>query len=73
MTSCKREERGFRVSPPQANVPHAVSLSELRPSGSATNTLVKNDYEQNAPALSEGKSLYEKMNCVGCHAHGGGG
>jgi cytochrome c oxidase cbb3-type subunit 3 len=70
---CKREERGFRVSPPDARVPENVSLSELHPANAPTNSPVKNDYEQNAVALSEGKSLYEKMNCVGCHAHGGGG
>ena len=23
--------------------------------------------------MSEGKRLYENFNCVGCHAHGGGG
>jgi cytochrome c oxidase cbb3-type subunit III len=71
--ACKREERGFRVSPPQASVIDSVAVSELHPGGSGTNTPVKNDYEQNAQALSEGKALYEKMNCVGCHAHGGGG
>src|SRR5215218_6031539 len=70
---CKREERGFRVSPPDAQVPTAITLTELQPAGSTTNPPVKNDYEQNAPGLSEGKTLFEKMNCVGCHAHGGGG
>jgi cytochrome c oxidase cbb3-type subunit III len=31
------------------------------------------DYAENALALSEGKRLYTYFNCVGCHAHGGGG
>jgi cytochrome c oxidase cbb3-type subunit III len=31
------------------------------------------DYSRNAYALSEGKRLYTYMNCVGCHANGGGG
>src|SRR3954463_9145862 len=70
---CKREERGFRVSPPQANVMDVVSVSELPPAGSITNAPVKNDYEENAQALSDGKQLFQKMNCVGCHANGGGG
>jgi cytochrome c oxidase cbb3-type subunit 3 len=70
---CKREERGFRVSPPRAVVAETVSLTELHPGGSDTNGPMKNEYEQNAQALSEGKQLYERMNCVGCHAHGGGG
>jgi cytochrome c oxidase cbb3-type subunit 3 len=33
---------------------------------------VKNEYENNAYAMNEGKRLYEWFNCVGCHAHGGG-
>ena len=31
------------------------------------------DYRENAYALSEGKRLFSMFNCVGCHAHGGGG
>jgi cytochrome c oxidase cbb3-type subunit 3 len=34
---------------------------------------VKNPYEGNAYALSEGQRLFSAYNCVGCHAHGGGG
>jgi cytochrome c oxidase cbb3-type subunit 3 len=34
---------------------------------------IKNDYEQNAYALTEGKRLYAAFNCTGCHFHGGGG
>jgi cytochrome c oxidase cbb3-type subunit 3 len=30
-------------------------------------------YHDNAYAMSEGKRLYNWFNCVGCHAHGGGG
>lgn len=30
-------------------------------------------YEINAYHLAEGKRLYIAFNCVGCHAHGGGG
>ena len=25
------------------------------------------------PAIAEGQQLYNQMNCVGCHFHGGGG
>ena len=31
------------------------------------------DYSENAYALAEGKHLFVYMNCVGCHANGGGG
>ena len=34
---------------------------------------VKNPYEGNAYAISQGQQLFEQYNCSGCHAHGGGG
>jgi cytochrome c oxidase cbb3-type subunit 3 len=30
-------------------------------------------YEGNAYGISQGKQLYNRFNCVGCHAQGGGG
>lgn len=30
-------------------------------------------YQRDAYDVAQGKQLYEYMNCVGCHAHGGGG
>jgi cytochrome c oxidase cbb3-type subunit 3 len=30
-------------------------------------------YEGNAWAMAQGQRLYAQMNCVGCHANGGGG
>ena len=30
-------------------------------------------YQRDAYDVAQGKQLYENMNCVGCHAHGGGG
>ncbi len=72
-TSCKREERGFRVQPPAASRINSVSLSELRPGEPQPAGETKNEYEENAYAMNEGKRLFEWFNCVGCHAHGGGG
>jgi cytochrome c oxidase cbb3-type subunit 3 len=71
--SCEREERGFRVKTPDANRINSKQLSTLQPGVATNNPPVKNEYEENAYAMSEGKHLYESMNCVGCHAHGGGG
>ncbi|HEV7374013.1 MAG TPA: cytochrome c [Pyrinomonadaceae bacterium] len=72
-SSCKREERGYRVQPPAAGRVNSVSLSELRPGETLPPPApVKNEYENNAYAMNEGKRLYEWFNCVGCHAHGGG-
>ncbi|HEY0458440.1 MAG TPA: c-type cytochrome [Pyrinomonadaceae bacterium] len=71
--SCEREERGFRVKTPDADRINSKQLSTLQPGVATQNPPVKNEYEENAYALSEGKHLFESMNCSGCHAHGGGG
>ena len=75
--SCKREERGFRVDPPAANSIYAVTMSDLHAGAStmpsAIPTPVKNEYEENAYALSQGQQLFSQYNCTGCHFHGGGG
>jgi cytochrome c oxidase cbb3-type subunit 3 len=73
LSSCKREERGFRVQPPAATRINSVSLSELRPGESQPPTSIKNEYEENAYAMNEGKRLFTWFNCMGCHANGGGG
>lgn len=70
--SCKREERGFRVQPPAAERINSKRLSDLEPGGGAPYQPVKNEYEENAEALSQGKRLFDWFNCKGCHAHGGG-
>lgn len=70
--SCEREERGFRVETPNADRINSKRLSTLQPGQATANPPIVNEYENNAFALSEGKHLYESMNCVGCHAHGGG-
>jgi len=71
--ACEREERGFRVEAPAAERINTQRLSKLQPGVPTEDPAVKNEYEDNAYALSEGKRLYSQMNCVGCHAHGGGG
>jgi cytochrome c oxidase cbb3-type subunit III len=71
-TACKREERGFRVSPPATAEDNQVAQSDLQPGQKNPVEAVKNEYEENAYAMSEGKNLFEQYNCSGCHAHGGG-
>ena len=73
ITSCKREERGFRVPPPAAQKLGAVSLSDLHPAGASQPMPMRFDYDENAYAISQGQQLFTSFNCVGCHAHGGGG
>jgi cytochrome c oxidase cbb3-type subunit 3 len=71
--ACEREERGFRVKTPDASRINSKQLTSLSAGESAPPPPVKNEYEENAFALSQGKQLFSQMNCVGCHAHGGGG
>src|SRR5690242_8929178 len=73
LPACKREDRGFRVSPPNAVAPDAVRLDPIEAGGSEPQPPVSNMYEENAYALSEGQRLFDSYNCSGCHAHGGGG
>src|SRR5436190_9507370 len=70
---CEREERGFRVQPPDAGRVNSKQLSELAAGMPIPPPAVQNDYEKNAFAMSEGKRLFDQMNCSGCHSHGGGG
>ena len=73
LTSCKRETRRFRESPPSATPGGAVRVSALQPGVVQDTTHVRNVYEGNAYALSEGQRLFGWYNCAGCHANGGGG
>src|ERR1044071_282233 len=71
--ACEREERGFRVKPPDADRVNSKQLTTLQAGGPSPLPTVKNQYEENAYAMAEGKRLFSQMNCAGCHAHGGGG
>jgi len=73
LAGCEREERGFRVDPPSSSRVNTIRLSELQPGPAQPMPATKNEYEENAYAVSEGARLYQWYNCVGCHAHGGGG
>jgi cytochrome c oxidase cbb3-type subunit III len=78
--ACKRETREFHVDAPSAEaVKNVVTLTDFHVGGPPTTTQaatrpmhVKNAYEENAYAMTEGKRLYQQFNCVGCHANGGG-
>src|SRR2546423_12441408 len=70
---CKREERRFREPPPAATASNAVLVSGLQPGPAVIEAGMRNPSEDNAYAVSEGKTLFDQMNCSGCHSHGGGG
>jgi cytochrome c oxidase cbb3-type subunit 3 len=75
LSGCDREARDSRGQPLPETVPGAIETTTLY-AGSPDPTPPDPrtaDYEKNAYNLSEGSRLYRWMNCVGCHAHGGGG
>jgi cytochrome c oxidase cbb3-type subunit 3 len=83
LSSCQREERNFRPAPAAAETVQWTRVSELYPGTTEPAPPQVEivmapgppgpEYEKNAQALSEGKRLFSAFNCVGCHAHGGGG
>lgn len=73
LSACRREERSFRLAAPATLRPEGIRVSELQPGPASPLTSPKSDYEDNAHALNEGRVLFNAFNCVGCHAHGGGG
>ncbi|MBV9888746.1 MAG: c-type cytochrome [Acidobacteria bacterium] len=74
LAGCKREERNFRPAPSSADLLNAVQVSGLHPGpGNVQPVSISALYQESAYAASEGQRLYEQYNCVGCHAHGGGG
>jgi cytochrome c oxidase cbb3-type subunit III len=83
LISCDRETRKFKVEPSSSKRSAAKSMSDLQPGPKLAagegrnetegNRYEKDEYEENAYALSEGKRLFSAYNCNGCHAQGGGG
>lgn len=67
LTGCARDQREMQSgSPTQAAMPVPKTESARTQQKPAT------PYEGNLAAIEEGKLLYNKFNCVGCHAAGGG-
>jgi cytochrome c oxidase cbb3-type subunit 3 len=72
---CDREERHSRSKPIGETVPAGESPATIYPGGGTPPPLDARAalYDNNSPAIAQGQFLYTRMNCVGCHAHGGGG
>jgi cytochrome c oxidase cbb3-type subunit 3 len=73
--ACQREARHSSSSPIAGAIPAGQSPDTIYPGGGTPPPLDPRaaKYDNNAPSLAEGQALYTQMNCVGCHAHGGGG
>ena len=72
-SGCEREDRNFRPIAPASAAVDPVSMSALQPGTPTAELTLRGPYAENAYAIAEGKLLYSYFNCVGCHAHGGGG
>jgi cytochrome c oxidase cbb3-type subunit 3 len=71
--ACEREQRRFTEASPASGIPQTLKMGDLQPGGPSPDAATQSAYDENAWAISEGKRYYEWFNCVGCHAHGGGG
>jgi cytochrome c oxidase cbb3-type subunit 3 len=71
---CQRETRILRVAPATAGTLNTVQVSGLNPGNyPLPPPPPPSIYEESAYSVSEGQSLYQEYNCIGCHANGGGG
>ena len=61
LAACDRETRESRGTPLPENGPRAMKDPRAK------------QYEGNAYHIAQGARYFTWMNCVGCHAHGGGG
>jgi cytochrome c oxidase cbb3-type subunit 3 len=75
LAACQREERHSRSKPIGDTVPAAESPDTIIPGGSGAVPLDVRAklYDNNAPGIAAGQQLFNQLNCVGCHSHGGGG
>jgi cytochrome c oxidase cbb3-type subunit 3 len=73
LAGCEREARRFSEAPGKGVPAESLRLSAVQAGGGSPPTPVGNAYEENAYAVSQGQRLFSAYNCVGCHAHGGGG
>jgi cytochrome c oxidase cbb3-type subunit 3 len=64
LLGCQREQRRFSEVAPASGQPRRLEQNMAD---------VRGPYPGNAWAVAEGKQLYARFNCVGCHANGGGG
>jgi cytochrome c oxidase cbb3-type subunit 3 len=74
VTSCQREKRDFQGLPSGSTIVNPkVREVELVAGGAVARDSGPGPYEENAYAVSQGKTLYNQYNCSGCHFQGGGG
>jgi cytochrome c oxidase cbb3-type subunit 3 len=73
LAACEREARRFDEPAARSAPAESVRLSPIQAGGGPSAAQPPSRYEDNAYAVSQGQRLFSWFNCVGCHAHGGGG
>jgi cytochrome c oxidase cbb3-type subunit III len=72
LASCEREARRLNQQPPPGAPPTFVAQSPLQPGPTLVVDTAEGEFDDNAYNTSEGQTLFNQMNCSGCHANGGG-
>ena len=73
LPACKREERDSRPQPVAERAEGDIVVSGLYAGGPPEPPPAYKEYEESSYHVSQGQQLFSAMNCVGCHANGGGG
>ena len=80
LCGCRNAQGGSAITqsmsgPPTEEANGAVPLGQFAgaPAETAASLSIENRYEHNPNAIEQGRQLYLKMNCAGCHAYNGKG
>jgi cytochrome c oxidase cbb3-type subunit 3 len=73
LAGCNSEKRAAQVQPTVAEPPTSTRESDLVPGAYLPQENVRNPFDNNQHAISEGARLFRWYNCNGCHSNGGGG
>ena len=73
VAGCERNRRTLREKPAVSTRPDGPAIGALQAGPQSPPRSLRNPYEGNAYAISEGQRLYTWYNCTGCHFRGGGG
>ena len=70
-----REQAAERAVPAGSPVEDTAALrtSDIAAGGARADVAMRNPYADDANAVAEGRTLYNAMNCSGCHGGAGGG
>jgi cytochrome c oxidase cbb3-type subunit III len=71
--ACQRAKRTLHEKAPLASPPSSIAVGKLEAGPKSPPVQLRNPYEENAYAMTEGQRLYNWYNCSGCHFRGGGG